>query len=531
MDLTGGNLIAYIRRIIEDAVSRSPRFRDTLGQVTHQYNNIIQWKDAQVSIKDVSSAGNRLSPDYFMLKQYGRAILAKVQSKEGQFIEWVQEVDPSRKTPVSGVYYLNVDSTSDQTNDVRLTIHTYRWTEGGVTNAQGSVVYLAPGIDGTALSASIAGSPPTILVTEVGTGDAPASSTDALLFPHFIYLLSPTPVGLELFMGSPPAALTPLVDYWYQQEVDEVIIQSTVGGKEVANLPRGYISFILEDQTGYQLQLGKDYTWYATSGWIELSQWTPPNQTITASLIAKANPSTQPGTNPENILHTGLQLSETLAENQVFVHTPNGTYTSIVPGSDGTLTLPRLLMPGEWCRWEVRIDAGQSQVTAKKFNLNERVIPGLRVAIGDNVVVGDQVAVIVSPTVCETYEVYGSKENLDFTLDVRANDLQTASDISEMLKQQLLVMRRENMEADGLTIFEARRSYHGAQRDMSGTAPQFVYTVSITAMADWKVFIPLVTRLVSLEITELAETLTLPRAQLQPRVRAFGTTGFLMSYS
>ena len=155
LDLTGGNLIAYIRRIIEDAVSRSPRFRNTLGQVTHQYNNIIQWKDTQVSIKDVSSAGNRLSPDYFMLKQYGRAILAKVQSHEGQFVEWVQEIDPSRNTPISGVYYLNVDSINDQTNDIGLTIHTYRWTEGKILNAQGSMVYLAPGIDGTTLSASI----------------------------------------------------------------------------------------------------------------------------------------------------------------------------------------------------------------------------------------------------------------------------------------------------------------------------------------------------------------------------------------
>ena len=86
------------------------------------------------------------------------------------------------------------------------------------------------------------------------------------------------------------------------------------------------------------------------------------------------------------------------------------------------------------------------------------------------------------------------------------------------------------MEADGITLFEASRSYIGAQRDQSGTAPQFVYTLSISAMADWKVFVPLVTRLVNLEIIETA-TVTAPKITMTPRVRAFGATGFLESYT
>ena len=541
LDLTGASLIAYIRRIIEDVVSRSPRFRSTLGEVTHQYNNLIQWKDAQVTIKDVTAAGNRLSPDYFMTKQYGRGILAKVEGHEGQFVEWLQETDATKETPISGVYYLNVDSIDDKTGGIGLTVQTYRWTNGKIPSAQGSVVYLAQGIDGTTLSAELPDSgspplsPPISLVTAIGDGGTPPDGTDVLLFPHFLYLLTPTPAGLILLTGgSPPVPLTPMVDYWYQQNYEEAIVQSTVGGSEVANIPDPFISFTLEDETGYELQVGKDYAWYATNNWIELSEWTPPGSTITAKLVVKADPSAVPGTNPENILDVGLQLNETLASGQVFVNTPSGTYTSdtIVPNADGTLTLPELLMPGESAIWEVRIDAGQVQTTGRKFSTNEALIPGLRVAIGDNVVVGDQVAIIVSPNTCETYEVYGSKENLDFTVEVRANDLQTASDISEMLKQQLLVMRRENMEADGVTVFEARRSYHGSQRDLSGTAPQYTYTVSITAMADWKVYIPLVTRLVHLEIAETASAPGLERKlQLQPRCRAFGVTSFLQSYS
>src|SRR5271157_80447 len=552
LDLTGGNLVAYLRRIIEDAVNRSPRFRRSLGEVTHQFNNMIQFQDAQVTIKDVSASGNRLSPDFFMFKAYGRAILAKVQDHEGQFIEWLREIEATRNTPVPGVYYLNVDSVDDATSDVGLTIQTYRWAEGHVSNAEGSIVYLAKGIDGTTLGAALVSSPPlsppvSVLSTAVGTGDPPPANADILLFPDFLYLLTPTPAGLQLYQGSPAVALIPLLDYWYQVAMDQVVVQSTIGGSEIANVLaptvevmtsppttiNTLISFTLTDQTGYELQPGKDYTYYAAKGWVKLSDWTPAGQTITAQMVVKGDPTFVAGTNSENILQLGVGPTESLAEGQVIIHTSQGDLTAPVLDLDGSTTLPNLLLPGQWCRWEVRINVGQARKTGKKYRTNEELIPGLRVAIGDNVIVGDQVAIIVSPTNTETYEVYGSKENITFTVEVRSNDLQTSSDISEILKRELLVMRRENMEADGVTIFEASRSYRGLQRDMSGTAPQYTYVVGVTAMCDWKVYVPLVTRLAHLEITETTALPSLPRPtlSLSPRATAFGMNGFIESYS
>ena len=558
LDLTGGNLVAYLRRIIEDAVNHNPRFKRTLGEVTHQYNNIIQFQDAQVTIKDVTSAGNRLSPDYFLCKTYGRAILAKVHSKEGQFVEWVREIDATRQTPRPGVYYINVDplpegaAVADQTNDVYLTMQTYRWVEGKIADAQGSVVYLnqkdtnGNPIDGTKLTAYSPepGSPPVELVSHVGDGGIPPTGTQVLLFPHFLYLLAPVGPGLELYSGSPPTPLVPLADYWYQQTQQQTVIQSTAGGSEVTHVvsetvpvgsppvPVGtLISFTLTDQTGYTLRLNKDYFFYAAGSWVRLSDWTPPGQAITAQMVVKVDPSVASGTNPENILQVGVDTGETVSADELFIHTSYGDYTSAVLSEDGTITLPVLLQPGEWCRWEARVDAGQVSFVGKKFRTNELLLPGLRVAIGDNVVVGDQVAIIVSPTNTETYEVYGSKENVTFTIDVRSNDLQTSSEISEMLKQQLLVFRRENMEADGVTIFETSRAYHGLQRDQSGTAPQYTYTVTVSAMCDWKVYVPLVTRMANLEIIENAVVSTGPVLTMQPRARAFGMEGFLESYS
>jgi len=290
---------------------------------------------------------------------------------------------------------------------------------------------------------------------------------------------------------------------------------------------------------------------------------------------------------PENYLQVDLGPNESLAPGQVFIHTPAGTFTNPTPQPDGSLLIPQLLQPGDWMRWEVRIDSGQFKACAKKWEISNLtqvdpvtityarfdaqgnplpqpisstfvmdadpselvgvqqtsagqplliagqqnpLLPGLRLAIGDNVVVGDQCAIIVSPNTTETYEVFGSKENLSFTLEVKANDLQTSSDLAEMIKRDLLVMRRENTEADGLTIFEVNRSFIGEARDTSATAPKYVNTITVTASADWKVYIPLVTRLTNLEIIETAQqTDFLGKLQVPPRMQALGQEQFVLT--
>jgi hypothetical protein len=159
------------------------------------------------------------------------------------------------------------------------------------------------------------------------------------------------------------------------------------------------------------------------------------------------------------------------------------------------------------------------------------VFPGLWLAFGDISVVGDQAAVIISPSLTETYQVYGSKENLTFTLEIKSNDLQTSSDLAEMIKQHLLITSRKNVESDGLTIFEATRDYVGESRDPSGTASNYIYNLTVSASADWKLYKPLVTRLVSFEITNQPTTGNFAgNLQATPRMAAFGATMFIPSY-
>jgi hypothetical protein len=245
-----------------------------------------------------------------------------------------------------------------------------------------------------------------------------------------------------------------------------------------------------------------------------------------------------------------------------------------------------LLQPGDWLRWDIRIDSGQLKAIAKKMEWNSLIVadpnsitfstpaqvqeqpaqvqgqpaqvqgqpaqpptqssagnplltnglqqyvfPGLLLAIGDKVVVGDQQAVIVSPAVTEIYHVYGSKENVNVILEVKANDLQTASELSEMIKEQFLVKRRMNMEADGLGIFEISSDFIGEQRDQSATASTYKYNLSISAAADWKAFVPLVTRLTQIEVDAVETIPDFPSKPVLPiKMKSLGLTQFLNPY-
>jgi len=594
IDLTGANLVAYLLRAIRDIVEKHPRFRLALGDVTFPANSnpmagpaALRWKDVQVIVKSVSTSGNRLSPDYFMCTQLGRAILCKVADKDGLFVEWTREIDPTRQTPAAGTYYMNIDYVSEETREVGLTVQTYKWAEGRGKNAAGSIATFRPNIidPSTGQNVDLA----TLIATDSANKGNPIqfNSSNASTGGTISLLTPCTTLNLKFSNG---ASLVPNVDYWFVRPLSIVICQTTLGGAEVIGIPDPYITLTVTDQDGYVLRPGIDYRFYGSPQFIQLSQTSPPNSTLTATMQVKLNPQTTTATAPENILNVGYNPgNETLAPNQVFIHTPAGDFNNVPANADGTITIPVLLQQGEWYRYEVHIDAGQQRARAKKWEINSLVIvdpntikyakpdpnqqgqwlpvsnrvvqssdpselvgvvqvsageplldsakqqsyvlPGLWLAFGDISVVGDQAAIIVSPSVTETYEVYGSKENLTFTLEIRSNDLQTSSDLAELIKQYLLVTSRINMEADGLTVFEATRDYVGESRDPSGTATNYTYTVSITAMADWKLFKPLMTRLVSFELTDIP---VLPdylgKLSVTPRVKSFGATQFIPAY-
>src|ERR1700675_2717072 len=181
IDLTGANLVNYLLRMIRDIVERNPRWKHSLGEVTFPANTIIRWGDVWISITSVTTSGNRLSPAYFMCTQIGRAILAKVGDRDGQFIEWTREVDPKQTSPTSGVYYMNVDFFDDHTRDLGITVHKFRWEEGSLKEAVGTVVNFRPGIDLN-----------TVNFTDSATGTPVVVTTFNQTTGGFGYLVTPT---------------------------------------------------------------------------------------------------------------------------------------------------------------------------------------------------------------------------------------------------------------------------------------------------------------------------------------------------
>jgi hypothetical protein len=531
IDLTGASLVAYLLRIIRDVAGRHPRYRKALGEVTFSTAtartpaNLIQFGDVQVIIKEVSAEGNQLSPDYFMDTQHGRAILAKVETKEGLFVEFIREVDPGYNQLDPGVYYMNVDSVDESTREVELTLQKFKWREGHVSNATGSLIYYRTGLDGT------------LMVPSDGSG-SPPTPVSYQSFPMYTILY--TPINMLVVTDSKTnQVLVPNVDYWIVRQMSKIICQSTYGGVELISVPTTAVNLTFEDQEGYQLRQGIDFVYFNNNKFIQVSQATPKGSTITAVGQFKEDPSgPYASVGPENYLDVVLQPGESITPNQVSVITPAGNFTSVLELPNSALIFPVLLGPGQWAKWETRINAlmpdkngimqPQVQRHALKMEMNKNLIPGLWIAIGDLVVPEDQVAVIVSPTFTETYEVFGSKENIDFTLEVKSNDLTSASEISEMIKHWLLVQGRTNMEADGITVFKCSRTQRGQQKDPSGVNPTYSYDLGVSAAADWKEFIPMVTRLVSFEFEATPTVIGYPgKLNYAPRMKALGTFQFI----
>lgn len=595
LDLTGSNLAAYILRICRNVVSSNPRFRQTLGDVSAFTSNRVSFGDAQIIVKNVTAQGTRLSPDYFMFTQRGRGLVAKVADKAGTFVEWAIPFNEALIDP--GVYYLGVNSINEQNATVSVNVKKFEWREGSLSNAQGSWVYFAPGIDTSTVAITDAVDPSNIITTSVYPGRI---------------LLQTIVQDILCNIGAGGLSLMPYRDFWYQRSGSEDI-GTTKGGQQVFFIPGIWTQIQVSDSNDYILRPGIDYT-FTSPGAIRTAVWQPAGVELYATGVQKVNPTTllsyasgvltsitpadvltgsisfQIGTgtnytvtmgaapsgptpdvfysglaaytmsdlastintntstigvsatlgtvpgpdstilptltitetgvgtlkvvsqitaftvsamNPENILNITIGPGETLVQNQVFVNTSSQSNVALSVQSDGAVWMPYPLNPGEWMRYEVRIDTGpETTVTVKKRGMNSNLVSGYWIAIGDSVTVGDQVAVIISPQVCETYDVYGSKDNVSFTLDCKANDYSTASEIAETIKKALLITQRVPMERDGITIFEAARDIQGEARDESGTAARYISTLNVSAMCDWKVYLPLVTRVVAIDLQE-----------------------------
>ena len=325
------------------------------------------------------------------------------------------------------------------------------------------------------------------------------------------------------------------MDYWYERRISEVLTESTTTGTQSINIPtEGYSKIVICDQNEFELRDGIDFQW-TTPSRIRLGEYTPPGYTLTATYTVRVNPNDTKVIRDENRLPITVGPDELLAEGQVYGTTSNGrsfTEGDLIIESDGGVWLKYPLNYGEVMTWEARVNSGQSSIKAKKLAQNPQIIQGLLIGIGDEVEVDDQCVILVSPDITETYEVYGSKENVTFTINIRANDRLTASDIATSIRNQLLVKGRFEMESNGLTIFEISKSSAVEQKGNSGVATTTTYTLSVTAAADWELYLPLTTRIGSIDIDAQGEVAANwpSRPKILPRLSVLGKTQFIPQY-
>jgi hypothetical protein len=349
-------------------------------------------------------------------------------------------------------------------------------------------------------------------------------------------ILSFTPNFLTLQLGTTP--LIPNSDFWYLRTQDELLTSSTILGVQDIALPiTNFVEMSIMDQDGYTLIAGIDYILLDNGTKIRTSEWTPAKAQLTATFTVKANPSTTLSAHPENNINIGgLLPGQNLAPGQTVLYSSAGSaYTdSDFININGQIWLKTLLQTGELYKWEAKVDEGQTVVTAHKLATNRELISGLAISIGDQVFVGDQCAVLVSPVNSETYEVYGAKDNVSFDITVKANDRMTASEIAETIKAHLLVNGREAMETAGISIFEVSKNSTTGERDSSATAPSTTYTLGVSAAADWELHVPLVTTIsqFAIDVNSDSPIVDFPgKLSAAPRLNAFGSSRFLPYYS
>lgn len=512
IDLTGANLCSFILQEIRPVVEKHPRFRNNRGEVVLAFSNLLAYGDVRITINNVSSSGNQLSADNYACTLIGRSALAQLEGKDGSFIEWAQDIDPTGKSYVPGLYYFHVSSVNHQDQTIELVIQRMRWLEERRTQqSYGSIIRLASSID---------------------REDVEPVDSSISLFPymHGFYLRTYTD-SLLLRQISTGHQLIPMADYWFEQTYKSNLVASTQGAYEEIPIPDGVESFKLFDGD-YELRQGVDYN--VNAGNIVMGAGTPRGLSIDILATYKLDPSSASPVHPENQLLGTLSADEQLVASQVYYELRRGSFgpSDVIQQTGGSLWAKNLQEPGDNLTWEARAQGPLQTKIAKRMSTNTDLIPGVLLAFGDKVFEGDQAVLFVFPDECETYQVYAGKEETSFDIEVKANDLMTASEIAADIRTYMTVTGRERIESAGFGVGTIGKTYRGETKDVSGTSASHVFTLSVRGLADWEYRKPLITRIATIDVSGVDMANALPGKPFMPSsIKAFGIEAFMPRYS
>ena len=511
VSLTSGFLATFLLSELRPVISRHHRFRDNDGSALLAFSNLISYKDVSLVIGSISADGNPFSPDSFVCTMLGRVCAAKLDGYNGSFIEWTRETTTEDEQPPTGVYYISIDAINEETKEVKVVLQPYSWAEGCKENAVGSRIYIDPR-------------------TPMNLVESADPAVEFTTSASYLLLLTYTD-SLVLRRTDTNVTLIPGVDYWIQPHERHLLLTTAGGEEPKIRIPDGYCTIRLMDGD-YELRQGLDWDWDG-EGTVKLASWTQAGIDIYVDGTFRRVPFGNNVVNLENFIPAKVPgIGEELAPGQCVYSLVRGTYVDdMVWTHDGRICFRHLMSIGDRATWETRIKKAQIYTTIKKMSLNPDFLPGLTIAVGDAVELGDQMALVVFPSRCEIYEVYGGKEGLMFDIAIKSNDLLTSSELATMVKNYLLVDGRDRLESSGLSVSRISSNYNGEQRDSSGTTASHTVTLSVTASGDWEHWKPLINRVDDIELDFGPSLATYPGS---PRplaaTVAFGVSRFTPSY-
>lgn len=159
----------------------------------------------------------------------------------------------------------------------------------------------------------------------------------------------------------------------------------------------------------------------------------------------------------------------------------------------GEIELREPLLPGQ----HVRADYRYRAPSLPPFRLEERqanwqAIPGVVLAVGTRIEVGDVVGVVVEPVRSPAALEYGGRWELSLDIDVFARDVHDQREIADATAMYLFGVLRSHLSSEGIEIQNVGLSGEGEEiYDENGDDYFYTSSLSVTVSTEWYLHFPL----------------------------------------
>jgi len=127
------------------------------------------------------------------------------------------------------------------------------------------------------------------------------------------------------------------------------------------------------------------------------------------------------------------------------------------------------------------------------LHYNNEAIPGIILAFGDRIHIGDKQVVIVQEQRSISHYLLGGKSNIDIDCEIVAQDLSSLEEITDLATMYLWGLKRDDLYREyGVFIDDISIGGESAEvRDDTAGELEYRNTVSLSCICDWEIAFPL----------------------------------------